>query len=146
MLVVNKLNMSFNVAALKARLNSFGSLASVRAINEFVTHVPIFAPIIIGTALFTSGIIPAPTIITAIDVVAVAFCIKAVSKIPIDRAAKGFDRMNFIISPACSAYLDTSVKPIDMKLRESRNKYSSIKNMINFITDVNMNLVFSCFV
>jgi hypothetical protein len=42
--VVNRLNPSFNVAALNALLNSFGSSAIVNATNEFVTHVPIFAP------------------------------------------------------------------------------------------------------
>ena len=45
--------------------------ANVNAINELVTHVPIFEPIIIGIADCTSGIIPAPTILTAIDVVAI---------------------------------------------------------------------------
>ena len=60
--------------------------------------------------------------ITAIDVVAVAFCIRAVNKMPIESAANGFDRINLITSPACRAYLDTNVKPIDIKLSESKNK------------------------
>ncbi|RNA36489.1 hypothetical protein BpHYR1_021095 [Brachionus plicatilis] len=72
-LIVKKLNISLRVAALKALLNLIRSSEKVKAIKELVTQVPIFEPIIIGIALFTDGIMPAPTMVTAIDVVAVAF-------------------------------------------------------------------------
>lgn len=92
--VVSKLNPSLRVAALKARLNSFGSPAIVKAMKELVTHVPMFEPIIIGIADFTSDMMPAPTIDTAMDVVAVAFCIIAVAMMPIASAANGFESRN----------------------------------------------------
>ncbi|RNA36608.1 hypothetical protein BpHYR1_045402 [Brachionus plicatilis] len=64
--------MSFNVAALNARLNSTGSPERVSATKELVTHVPMFEPIMIGIAFFADGMMPAPTIVTTIEDVAVA--------------------------------------------------------------------------
>jgi hypothetical protein len=130
--VVSKLNISFKVAPLKARLNSFGSPANVNAINELVTHVPIFEPIIIGIADCTSGIMPAPTILTAIDVVAVAFCIMAVNTIPIAKAANGFAKINLITGPALIAYGATIVKPMVIKLRDNKKKYNKTMKSIIF--------------
>ena len=128
--VVSKLNPSLRVAALKARLNSFGLPAIVRAMNELVTQVPIFEPMIIGMANFTSDIIPAPTIETAIEVVAVAFCMIAVAIIPIESAANGLKSRNRMILPIPRAIYVTMVKPIVMKLNERRKRYRNRMNRI----------------
>ena len=55
-----------------------------------VTVVPMFAPIIIGMALFRE-IISAPTIATTIDVVVDELCIMLVVTIPRINPMKGFD-------------------------------------------------------
>ena len=55
-----------------------------------VTDVPIFAPIIIGTALRISGKNPVATSPTTMEVVKLLDCVMAVPKIPMNKAINGW--------------------------------------------------------
>ena len=62
-----------------------------------------FAPYIIGIAIFTLGMIPTPTRINTMLLVAVPFCIIAVTITPIESAANGLTKINLIVSAALMA-------------------------------------------
>ncbi|RMZ96996.1 hypothetical protein BpHYR1_003626 [Brachionus plicatilis] len=129
------LNKSLIAAALKALLNSYGSPERVRAMNIFVKQVPILDPIIMGTALLTDGIMPAPTMVTTIEVVAVAFCIIAVAIIPMASDPKGFCSKKLTALPALRANGDIRVKPITIIFRKEKRMYLNF-SFVEYVSHV----------
>ena len=76
--------------------------------------------------------------------VAVPFCIIAVTITPIESAANGLTKINLIVSAALMAWLAINVNPIDKKLSESKNIYRS-KSAIRNFTVVNKQYCIICF-
>ena len=90
MMTVNRLKKSCMVAPPSARLNSSFLVMWPKATSMQVTVVPMFAPMIIGTALLIEST-PEATKATTIDVVVPELWIILVTKIPINKPTKGFE-------------------------------------------------------
>ena len=84
----SKLKKSCIVAAANAFRNSSARRMLPSAANVLVTVVPMFAPMIIGTARF-SGIVPAPTIPTIVAVETDDDCTSTVARTPTNSPANG---------------------------------------------------------
>ena len=126
------LKKSCTVDAANARLNSVPLFMCPIDTIVFVTVVPIFAPIIMGTAPVNVRV-PPPTIATINDVVVDELWNKVVANIPINKATSGLlvvDITSFAKPPP------NNFMPLDNPFIPTRNKYNAK------ITPVILNIVF----
>ena len=126
----NKLKKSCIVAAWNARLNSFPLCMCPIETNVLVTVVPIFAPIIIGTAP-DNVTVPDPTIATINEEVVEELWNNVVAKIPIKRATNGFPVVDIT---CCAKSPPNNLIPLESPLIPTKNKYKAKKTPAIFNT------------